>query len=108
MADDYGTARAVSITSNVFYSNGDLDPWSSGGVTWVNSSETDSVSFLIHDGAHHLDLMFSHPDDPPSVRQARDLEREYMHRWVASWKRVRAQEEKEQKGRALRGPRYGL
>ena len=40
------------------YSNGDLDPWSSGGVTWINSSAPiDSVSFMIHDGAHHLDLI---------------------------------------------------
>ena len=89
MADDYGTARAVEATSHVFFSNGDLDPWSSGGITWVNSSAPiDSVSFMIHNGAHHLDLMFAHPDDPPSVREARNLEREYMRRWIASWRQA--------------------
>jgi hypothetical protein len=33
-------------------------------------------------GAHHLDLMFAHPHDPPCVRAARDVERREIQRWI--------------------------
>ena len=32
------------------------------------------VAIEVPQGAHHLDLMFSHPEDPPPVRAARDAE----------------------------------
>ncbi len=40
-------------------------------------------------GAHHLDLMFSHPDDPLSVRRVRDFQREAMRDWVRQAARER-------------------
>ena len=40
---------------------------------------------VMFDGAHHQDLMFSHPADPDSVRQARRLEMEHVRRWVQGW-----------------------
>ncbi|GIL58532.1 hypothetical protein Vafri_13455 [Volvox africanus] len=33
-------------------------------------------------GAHHLDLMFSNPADPPSVRAARQMEMRHVRRWI--------------------------
>lgn len=45
---------------------------------------TESVqTVLIEGGAHHLDLMFSHPDDPDSVKWARDVELTHIRRWIA-------------------------
>lgn len=41
------------------------------------------VAVLIPEGAHHLDLMFSHPLDPPSVVAARNTQRAHMRAWVA-------------------------
>ena len=41
------------------------------------------VAVLIPEGAHHLDLMFSNPLDPPSVIAARDTQRAHMRAWVA-------------------------
>jgi len=41
------------------------------------------VAVVIPEGAHHLDLMFLHPLDPPSVLAARETERSHMRRWIA-------------------------
>lgn len=43
-------------------------------------------SFLIKGGAHHLDLMFSHPDDPPAVTNARRFELQQIERWLRDYK----------------------
>jgi len=67
-------------SSNIVFSNGDLDPWSGGGVTHnVGKSIT---SLIIEGGAHHLDLMFSNPLDPPNVKVARQTERQWIEIWV--------------------------
>jgi lysosomal Pro-X carboxypeptidase len=63
------------------FSNGDMDPWSGGGV--LKSISKTVVAVLIIDGAHHNDLMWSHPLDPESVIEARSVERQHMRRWVA-------------------------
>ncbi len=68
------------------YSNGGLDPWSAGGVTY---NITDSlVSIMIPDGAHHLDLRYSNDRDPPSVRAARALEVKYFQEWIRQAKKT--------------------
>ena len=70
------------------YSNGDLDPWSGGGVT---KSISDSlVAVMIHDGAHHLDLRHKNSGDPQSVIDARDLEKKYMKQWIMEWKKSKS------------------
>ena len=38
---------------------------------------------IIPNGAHHLDLMFSHADDPIDVKAARTLELEQIALWTA-------------------------
>ena len=63
-----------------FLSNGQLDPWSAGGVT-KNISEN-LVAVLIADGAHHLDLRHKNDDDPASVVEARRLEKRYIAQWI--------------------------
>jgi len=83
MVEVYGGVRRIASITNVVYSNGFLDQWSSAGITWV--ARDDSTSIMIDNAAHHLDLMFSHPDDPPSVVAARETERAFMRRWVAQW-----------------------
>jgi len=70
-----------------FPSNGVLDPWSAGGVT---QNITDSlVAVLIEDGAHHLDLRHKNPLDPPSVVQARNIEKHYIAQWVKEYNEKR-------------------
>lgn len=66
--------------SNIFFSNGNLDPWMGGGVT-TNISES-LISFVIDQGAHHLDLFGPNPADPPSVITAREMETNYIKQWI--------------------------
>jgi len=72
-----GTAGA----SNIVYSNGLYDPWSSGGV--LEDVSESVVAAIIPEGAHHLDLMFSDPRDPASVLAARAKEMEHVRRWIS-------------------------
>ncbi len=41
------------------------------------------LSILIPNGAHHVDLMFSHPADPPDIVQARAFELDQIARWIS-------------------------
>lgn len=77
-----GTAGGLKLqaASNIVFSNGLLDPWSSGGVTKNISSSV--VAVLLDLGAHHLDLMFPSENDPPCAKMARDLEETHIRRWI--------------------------
>ena len=43
------------------------------------------MATVIADGAHHLDLMDSHPDDPASVIAARRSHVHHIQRWLDGW-----------------------
>ena len=109
MAARAAGGRNVQSLSNVVFSSGGLDPWQLGqgpahlrlwpwqpsrhqgrwrarlgaraGSIQHNISDT-VLAVNIPEGAHHLDLMFSHPDDPPAVRVARQFEMGQVQRWV--------------------------
>ena len=68
--------------SNIVFTNGALDPWSGGGVTWNISAERDLLAYVLPNGAHHLDLMWAHPDDPPDALAARRFVAEAVRRWT--------------------------
>lgn len=68
--------------SNIVFSNGDIDPWSAGGVTKNVTDNPDMIAILIKDGAHHLDLRPPNKDDPESVIIARDIERAQIQKWI--------------------------
>ncbi|RLN54658.1 hypothetical protein BBJ28_00008544 [Nothophytophthora sp. Chile5] len=76
----YGDAE-LRAASNIVFSNGLLDPWSSAGV--LHAPKDAKVTIVeIAEGAHHLDLFFSNPEDPPSVVAARKVELEMIHKWI--------------------------
>ncbi|XP_015100166.1 lysosomal Pro-X carboxypeptidase isoform X1 [Vicugna pacos] len=75
----YG-GKNISSHTNIIFSNGELDPWSGGGVT-KNITDT-LVAIVIPDGAHHLDLRANNAFDPTSVLLARSLEVRYMKQWI--------------------------
>jgi hypothetical protein len=67
------------------FSNGYLDPWSGGGWNLEPHTERSGslVSLIVEDGAHHYDLRGSHPDDTPSVRRVRAMERAHIRAWIS-------------------------
>ncbi|KAK2505776.1 hypothetical protein MC885_019183 [Smutsia gigantea] len=75
----YG-GKNISSHTNIIFSNGELDPWSGGGVT---KDITDTlVAVTIPDGAHHLDLRASNAFDPTTVLVARSFEVRHMKQWI--------------------------
>ena len=72
LADTLYGGRSLEAASNIVFSNGLLDPWSSGGVLKPVGG---TAALIIPEGAHHLDLRAANPKDPVSVVDARKKER---------------------------------
>jgi len=71
---------ATSGVTNLVFSNGLYDPWSSAGIKSNLSSSLPAV--VIDVGAHHIDTFFSTPDDPLSVTAARAFEVSMIMKWI--------------------------
>jgi lysosomal Pro-X carboxypeptidase len=65
----------------LLFTQGLLDPWSSGGVTRNLSNSL--IAVILPLGAHHLDLMWPDPNDPPDCVAARDVEKAAIKGWIA-------------------------
>jgi len=72
---------SAGSASHIIFSNGEYDPWRSGGV--LRNLSSTLVAIEVPQGAHHLDLMFSNADDPEPVRAARRAELTLVREWVA-------------------------
>jgi len=69
-------------SSNIIFSNGNIDPWSGGGIM-TNITNSDNIALVIEDGAHHLDLRLPEDEsDPYSVKIARQTEYAYIKMWA--------------------------
>ncbi|KAI8799105.1 lysosomal Pro-X carboxypeptidase isoform X1 [Biomphalaria glabrata] len=73
-------AKQLKETSNIIFSNGLYDPWSSGGV--MESISDTVIAIQIPKGAHHLDLRAKNPLDTPSVIRARIQEGNILRSWL--------------------------
>jgi len=72
----------VNASSNIIFSNGMLDPWRSGGITFNITSNPTLVAIIIDKSAHHLDLRLPNVLDPPSVTAARKYEMSIIEGWL--------------------------
>lgn len=77
------TAQPPLGFSQIIFSNGQLDPWRSGGVT--KSLSPDVIAIVIEQGAHHVDLRFATPEDPATVTAARAQEKQIIQTWINSF-----------------------
>jgi lysosomal Pro-X carboxypeptidase len=76
--------RDISEHSNIVFSNGDMDPWSGGGV--LHDISDSIVAINIERGAHNSDLLFAHEQDLASVKAAREQEKFHIQVWIKKWK----------------------
>jgi len=82
-ATRYGGLKAIRASSNIVFTNGELDPWRAGGVPAGTPGLPPSIAAItVERGAHHLDLMFSDPRDPQSVKDARKLVLTHVATWI--------------------------
>ncbi|XP_011637730.1 lysosomal Pro-X carboxypeptidase [Pogonomyrmex barbatus] len=79
ICEEYGCKNFSNVT-NINFSNGLLDPWSSGGV--LRNLSSSAVAILIPDAAHHLDLRESNRNDPYSVTLARKFHKYSIRKWI--------------------------
>ena len=76
-------AQDFAASSNIIFSNGDLDPWHAGGIL-TPMFENNEVIY-IKNSAHHLDLRLPNEADPGSVKDARDQERAIIKGWIEDY-----------------------
>lgn len=79
----------ITAASGLLMTYGSLDPWSTGG---CDAPLGDGVRhLLLRQAAHHLDLRYPNPADPPDVVAARAVAGELIGEWAAAWRTRRTQ-----------------
>nr|XP_022920988.1 lysosomal Pro-X carboxypeptidase [Onthophagus taurus] len=81
---EYG-GRDATYT-NVIFTNGLLDPWSSGGF-WPSTST--AYAILIPNAAHHLELRATNPNDPNEVVYARKQIQDIISAWITPYSKFK-------------------
>merc|ERR1712070_1328428 len=76
----YG-GRRIEAHTNIFFSNGGLDPWASGGVP-APGPTAELKSELMRMAGHHMDLFFSSETDTEELRRVRVSERASIISWI--------------------------
>jgi len=85
MADIMYGADDLVAASNIILSNGDLDPYSSGGIHEDINESVIAVS--IPGGAHCSDLKGSTIPSWPGVEAAHQIEKEHISKWIKQARR---------------------
>ncbi|XP_018396599.1 PREDICTED: lysosomal Pro-X carboxypeptidase [Cyphomyrmex costatus] len=82
ICEEYG-CKDFNTASNIIFSNGLLDPWSSGGI--LRNLSQSAFAILMPDAAHHLDLRESNSNDPYSVRVTREFHQFWIDKWIKEY-----------------------
>lgn len=75
----------ITTASNVFLTNGQIDPWRSAGIQECPLCGPSVVVRELENAAHHLDLRASDKMDPPSVVKVRLEEKSAIGEWIKEW-----------------------
>ena len=79
-------AKDFASSSNIIFSNGELDPWHAGGI--LEDVFDNNEVIYIKNSAHHLDLREPNEADPASVTEARNKERQLIKKWIEDYDRM--------------------
>ncbi|XP_056646416.1 lysosomal Pro-X carboxypeptidase-like [Diorhabda sublineata] len=79
---EYG-GKEIGAASNIIFSNGLLDPWSSGGV--LRNINDDVRAVFIPDGAHHYDLRGKNDNDTGDVKDVRRYHIHKIEEWIQKY-----------------------
>ncbi|KAL1512952.1 hypothetical protein ABEB36_002450 [Hypothenemus hampei] len=72
--------KILKYASNIVFSNGLSDPWSSGGI--LQNVSNSVVAIVIPEAAHHYDLRGAHPVDSKYVVDARQFHVRQIKSWL--------------------------
>jgi Serine carboxypeptidase S28 len=81
----YNINKDFLATTNIVFSNGELDPWRAGGLNSNVTADGSGIALYIEGGAHHLDLRTPTDLDPPTLIQARAIEMANIKKWIAEY-----------------------
>lgn len=75
-------------TTNIVFSNGELDPWRAGGLNKNVTADGSGIALYIESGAHHLDLRPPNDQDPATVTEARNVEMANIKKWISEYQSI--------------------
>lgn len=81
----YNINKDFLATTNIVFSNGELDPWRAGGLNANVTADGSGIALYIEGGAHHLDLRAPTDLDPETLVQARTIELNNIKKWIAEY-----------------------
>ncbi|KAL1416915.1 hypothetical protein MTO96_019649 [Rhipicephalus appendiculatus] len=82
MLKKYPMPDFFKTASNIFFTDGSMDPWAAHGLAHAPTIRT--KYHLIEGAAHHVDLQFAHRDEPRPYWNARSFARWFIAHWI-SW-----------------------
>jgi lysosomal Pro-X carboxypeptidase len=78
----YNIDKDFLATTNIVFSNGQLDPWRAGGLNKNVTADGSGIALYIEGGAHHLDLRLPTDQDPAILTEARNIEMKNIQQWI--------------------------
>jgi hypothetical protein len=57
----------------------------------ITDNSDSMIALVMAYGGHHTDFMFASDLDPPDIREARRIEKQYIQRWIDEWRNQQRQ-----------------
>ncbi|KAJ9454524.1 Prolyl carboxy peptidase like protein 5 [Diplonema papillatum] len=76
----YAINTSASDITNIIWSNGAHDPWHGG--SFLSTDRPTCHTLWMPNGAHHVDLRSSSPNDTPDITETRAKEKAIIAQWI--------------------------